>query len=105
MRFKDKVVMVTGGAAGIGRVTAEAFAQEGAKLAICARTAAKLDDAEREVAVPRRVARTVGRHRQGAVAEHVGQRPPEVGLDRRAGFTVEDRRAQYAAARTRAEAG
>ena len=35
MRFKDKVVMVTGGAAGIGRVTAEAFAQEGAKLAIC----------------------------------------------------------------------
>jgi 3-oxoacyl-[acyl-carrier protein] reductase len=35
MRFKDKVVMVTGGAAGIGRVTAEAFAGEGAKLAIC----------------------------------------------------------------------
>ena len=35
MRFQDKVVMVTGGAAGIGRVTAEAFAREGAKLAIC----------------------------------------------------------------------
>ena len=35
MRFKDKVVMVTGGAAGIGRTTAEAFAREGAKLAIC----------------------------------------------------------------------
>jgi 3-oxoacyl-[acyl-carrier protein] reductase len=35
MRFKDKIVMVTGGAAGIGRVTAEAFACEGAKLAIC----------------------------------------------------------------------
>ena len=35
MRFKDKVVMVTGGAVGIGRVTAEAFAREGAKLAIC----------------------------------------------------------------------
>jgi 3-oxoacyl-[acyl-carrier protein] reductase len=35
MRFKDKIVMVTGGAAGIGRVTAEAFAREGAKLAIC----------------------------------------------------------------------
>ncbi len=35
MRFNDKVVMVTGGAAGIGRVTAEAFAREGATLAIC----------------------------------------------------------------------
>jgi 3-oxoacyl-[acyl-carrier protein] reductase len=35
MRFKDKIVMVTGGAAGIGRTTAEAFAREGAKLAIC----------------------------------------------------------------------
>ncbi len=35
MRFEDKVVMVTGGAAGIGLSTAEAFAAEGAKLAIC----------------------------------------------------------------------
>ncbi len=35
MRFENKVVMVTGGAAGIGRVTAENFAQEGARVAIC----------------------------------------------------------------------
>jgi len=35
MRFKDKVVVVTGAAAGIGRVTAEVFAREGARLAIC----------------------------------------------------------------------
>ena len=35
MRFEDKVVMVTGGAAGIGRVTAESFASEGARVAIC----------------------------------------------------------------------
>ncbi len=35
MRFENKVVMVTGGAAGIGRVTAENFAGEGARIAIC----------------------------------------------------------------------
>ena len=35
MRFGNKVVMVTGGAAGIGRVTAENFVKEGAKIAIC----------------------------------------------------------------------
>ena len=35
MRFEKKVVMVTGGAAGIGRVTAENFAREGARIAIC----------------------------------------------------------------------
>jgi 3-oxoacyl-[acyl-carrier protein] reductase len=35
VRFENKVVMVTGGAAGIGRVTAESFAKEGARIAIC----------------------------------------------------------------------
>jgi len=35
LRFENKVVMVTGGAAGIGRVTAENFAGEGARIAIC----------------------------------------------------------------------
>jgi 3-oxoacyl-[acyl-carrier protein] reductase len=35
LRFKDKIVVITGAAAGIGRVTAEAFAAEGAKVAIC----------------------------------------------------------------------
>ena len=35
MRMKDKVVIVTGGAAGIGRATALRFSQEGARVVIC----------------------------------------------------------------------
>ena len=34
MRFKDQVVFITGGASGIGKAAAFAFAQEGARIAI-----------------------------------------------------------------------
>lgn len=50
MILKDKVVIISGIGPGLGQALSTLAAKEGAKLAIAARTAAKLDEAEAEIA-------------------------------------------------------
>ena len=49
LSFENKVVVITGGSDGIGLATARLFAQNGAKVAICGRTAEKLETAAAEL--------------------------------------------------------
>ncbi len=49
MRLDNKIALITGGGKGIGRAIALAYAQEGADVAICARTTADLDSVAAEV--------------------------------------------------------
>jgi len=45
----SRVIMITGASAGIGRATAHAFAQEGARLGLLARSAKALEETKQEV--------------------------------------------------------
>lgn len=47
--LQDKVVMITGGSRGLGYLLAREFARQGARVSICAREAAELDRARREL--------------------------------------------------------
>ncbi|MCE9597453.1 MAG: SDR family oxidoreductase [Spirochaetia bacterium] len=50
--FSGKIILVTGASSGIGKATAKHFAEDGARVAIMARTIAKLESLRAECPIP-----------------------------------------------------
>ena len=68
----DKIAVITGGSVGIGLAVAEALAQEGVHLVLCAREEARLDQAVRDIGSRHRV-RAVGVAADVSCAEDVAR--------------------------------
>ena len=82
MRFKDRVTIITGGASGLGKVTAQGFAREGSTVIILdileekARSTAQEIEAQGGKAVPMKVDTTKGQEVKsvvGKIAEEQGR--------------------------------
>ncbi len=81
--LRDKVVVVTGAASGIGRATANAFAQEHAKLVLCDVNETGLREVEREVSahvdhIEWRIVDVASRDAMKSLADDVHSRFPAV---------------------------
>jgi NAD(P)-dependent dehydrogenase (short-subunit alcohol dehydrogenase family) len=80
MRFKDKLVIVTGAASGIGRATAIAFAGEGARVAIADINTAGLEDTALQIGAAASI-RTFDCTDAGACRSLVETAASESGID------------------------